>query len=127
MKPITITIQPCKEPVTIIFHPDGVATETIAEPETTAKKKVSLDTFELHRERIVQRFAESGGFGMVSELKKSLWNRDDLFHEILDAVGASRFVVRKKKAARRTTYYVLRDAIEAFRRHVRKQGWEIIE
>ena len=144
MKEITITIQPCKSPVTITIHSDGKITnsqdnvaliENDSEPTIgfllqRAKERADFretpDSIDQAKKQLERLLINRGGFASRNEICKKLYYRflSETRFAAMEQIGAIEIIVRKG-TYRPTTYCVLPDCVEAFKAYVEKQGWTI--
>lgn len=137
MKEITITIQPCKSPVTITIHPNGKVvnsddpttqsrTSHKRKPGTLPKKESTIWNVEYQRERAKEFLEEQGGFCMATQIYHKLFQRSGVQEIVLEPF--IRLLVKKTigqgKAA---TYYVLPEKVDEFRKFAKKEKWIVIE
>lgn len=143
-KEITITIQPCKSPVTITIHSDGKVvnsqdavvliendSESIADfllqrAKEHADFRETPDSVDQAKKQLERLLINRGGFASRNEICKKLYYRflAETRLAAMEQIGAVEIVVRKG-TYRPTTYCVLPDCVEAFKEYVMKQGWTI--
>lgn len=118
---ITITIHPCKSPVTITIQGGDITTTRQTKPPKEGQA-VDLDDYWI--ERIKDILNAGGGFSTASEISKTLW-RSNMRGAILERIEAVRKTVRKPGSRKPTTFYILPDRMEKFEKFVKKAGWTV--
>lgn len=128
MQPISITIPPRQHSVTITIHVDG---STSAKTQRATVKKASTPkpkALDYQFKRAEKYLESQGGFSTSSELYRKFFKPDGLYAQFADKFETIS-VWRDSKSNRRrpAVFYVLPDCVEKFKRHAKKQGWEIVE
>ncbi len=127
MKTFTITIQPCKSPVTITIHADGVATApTVRKTQSQVVRKSKTDKWnvEYQARRAIEFLATKKGYCDSTEFYRKFFKSTGLLEGVTRHL--EKFTVRKGRQ-RPTVYYVLPECVANFKRFVQKQGWKIAE